>query len=320
MNRKLLLGILFFSVISIVSALENWGGGPSDKWFVNFTEAQKAALSENKNILLLNFGSDWNELSRKMEKILLPNEDFINLAEENFILLFIDSPMSLALPQSQLKHNNQVRMKYKIVNKIPHTLILNVQGQVVGEISGFTGIGHYLNQLQKFAVSDDENIDEEDSNADAEKLSPSADSPADIMQNVPKSYSRWTRAAGQKSWHVNYDLAMAEAKKTGKKVYVLNTGSDWCGFCVKLRNELLDKKKFQKFAEKNLVVLYLDSPRKKKLHPEQIQHNMQIRKKLKFGGGVPSAIILDSNGKEIGRIGGYMSEDKYMKKLKDICK
>ena len=50
----------------------------------------------------------------------------------------------------------------------------------------------------------------------------------------------------------DFDKALAEAKAAKKHVFVLFTGSDWCGWCIKLRKNVLDNKKFKKRFKKEL--------------------------------------------------------------------
>ena len=130
--------------------------------------------------------------------------------------------------------------------------------------------------------------------------------------------SSW-RGGPSKEWFVNWDKALAEAKKTGKKLFVLNTGSDWCGWCKRLRANVLDQSEFEDFAKKNLVLLYLDSPSRDPLSKEQSNHNRQVVKSLGFGGGVPQVEIFSADGRHLGRIGGGGdSLDVYLDKLNRI--
>ncbi len=123
-----------------------------------------------------------------------------------------------------------------------------------------------------------------------------------------------------KSWYTDYDKALEAAKKENKKVYVLRTGSDWCGWCIKLKKDVFATREFKNFAKKNLILLYLDSPRKKRMPAEQKSYNSQIASQLKMGGGVPSAVILDADGKEVARRSGYMKLKPYMSFLKSAVK
>ena len=119
-----------------------------------------------------------------------------------------------------------------------------------------------------------------------------------------------------KNWYINLEDAMKKAKKENKKIYVLSTGSDWCGWCIRLKNDVFSQKEFKSFARKNLVLVYLDSPRRKPMPAEQRQYNNETKRKLGFGGGVPSAKILDADGKVITNIGGYRKLPAYMAALK----
>ena len=130
--------------------------------------------------------------------------------------------------------------------------------------------------------------------------------------------SNW-RGGPTEDWFVNWDKALAEAKKTNKKLFLLNTGSDWCGWCKKLRSEVLDKPEFAEFARKNLVLVYLDSPSRDPLGKEQKAHNQQVVKALPFGGGVPHVLVMNAKGEKLGTIGGGgLGLDEYLEKLRGI--
>lgn len=130
--------------------------------------------------------------------------------------------------------------------------------------------------------------------------------------------SAW-RSGPSEAWFINWDKALAEARKTRKALFVLNTGSDWCYWCKKLHNEVLDKPEFLSFAEKKLVLLYLDSPNRDPLGKEQKRHNRQIVKALGFGGGVPSVVLASANGKRLGAIGGGgQSLEDYLRRVESV--
>lgn len=121
------------------------------------------------------------------------------------------------------------------------------------------------------------------------------------------------------AWFVSWDKAAAEAKKGGKPIFVLKTGSDWCGWCIRLRKNVLNRPEFADFAKKNLVLLYLDSPSKNPLGEEQKRHNQQISRKLSLGGGVPNAAVVTADGKKLGAIsGGGLELNAYLQKLGEI--
>lgn len=120
-------------------------------------------------------------------------------------------------------------------------------------------------------------------------------------------------------WQTNLEAAKAQAKKDGKALLLDFTGSDWCGFCIRLKKAVWDKPEFATYADKNLVLVELDFPNKKKL-PEDLQkQNDSLREKYKIEG-YPTVVVLNADGKELGRLEGYEGDkaDAYVKRLEKI--
>ncbi len=132
-----------------------------------------------------------------------------------------------------------------------------------------------------------------------------------------------TETKNEHGWITNLEEGFKIAKKNNKHVFALFTGSDWCPPCKKLHHDILENEKFEKFANKNLVLVMLDFPRKRenKLSPEQTNYNQNLSRKYHVRG-FPSVIMFDNNGKEINRWVGYRSTDiqsmidKYKEALK----
>jgi protein disulfide-isomerase len=119
------------------------------------------------------------------------------------------------------------------------------------------------------------------------------------------------------TWQTNLESAQAQAKKEDKVVLMDFTGSDWCGFCIRLKKAVWDKPDFAKFAEKNLVLVELDFPHNKKLPADVKKQNDKLQDKYHIDG-FPTVVLLDGNGKELGRMEGYDQRDDvdaYIKKL-----
>ena len=127
-------------------------------------------------------------------------------------------------------------------------------------------------------------------------------------------------AAAPEGWTTDFDKALAEAKAAKKHVFVLFTGSDWCGWCIKLRKNVLDNKKFKKFAKENLVLVYCDFPAKKKLPAAEMRKNRALQQRLNAPGGFPGAVVVTPEGKVTGKISGYRDCKDYIKELKSIIK
>jgi thioredoxin-related protein len=118
-------------------------------------------------------------------------------------------------------------------------------------------------------------------------------------------------------WQIDAKQAKEQAAKEGKAVLMDFTGSDWCPPCKQLKAKVLDSAAFKEFADKNLVLLELDFPNdKKKVSKETQAQNEKLSKEYKITG-YPTIIVLDKNGKEVGREVGYGGDSPadYIKKI-----
>jgi protein disulfide-isomerase len=107
-------------------------------------------------------------------------------------------------------------------------------------------------------------------------------------------------------WQTDYKAALEQAAKTNKPVLLDFTGSDWCGWCIKLDKETFAQPEFQKFAEKNLVLVTVDFPNNKPQSADVKKQNEELQKKFSVDG-FPTLVLLDSKGKEITRNVGYLA-------------
>lgn len=108
--------------------------------------------------------------------------------------------------------------------------------------------------------------------------------------------------AGDANWQTDLPKAQAQAAKEKKLVLMDFTGSDWCGWCIKLNKEVFSQPDFQSYAKDNLVLVEVDFPQRKKLSAEQKKANDALAKKYKIQG-YPTIIVLDSQGKQLGELG-----------------
>ncbi len=106
-------------------------------------------------------------------------------------------------------------------------------------------------------------------------------------------------------WQTDYKAALEQAAKENKPVLLDFTGSDWCGWCIKLNKETFSQPEFQKFAEKNLILVELDFPQGKPQAESVKKQNAELQ--AKYGvEGFPTLVLLNSKGKEIARNPGYL--------------
>lgn len=112
-------------------------------------------------------------------------------------------------------------------------------------------------------------------------------------------------AADAAGWLESHPQALAEAKKTGRPVLADFTGSDWCGWCIKLKKEVFDTPAFKEWAGKNVVLLELDFPQRKAQVAEIKAQNQKLAQQHGIEG-FPTVLILDADGKKLGEL-GYMA-------------
>ena len=109
-----------------------------------------------------------------------------------------------------------------------------------------------------------------------------------------------------KGWTEDLELAMKFAARTKRAIVLDFTGSDWCGWCIKLHDEVFSKDAFKDYADKNLVLVAIDFPRSKKLPDEIKQRNSKLARQYSVRG-FPTIVILDSTGKKVLGRTGYVS-------------
>lgn len=126
--------------------------------------------------------------------------------------------------------------------------------------------------------------------------------------------------AAPKNWLTDYDAAVKQAQKEKKAILVLFTGSDWCPGCIALNEHALSKPEFMDFAQKKLVLVYMDSPRRTKQSAEERAAVAKLRRKLNPGPYVPTAVIVSSDGRILERIVGAYPAVEYIKQIEKAVK
>lgn len=110
--------------------------------------------------------------------------------------------------------------------------------------------------------------------------------------------------AAELSWLTDMTQAQQQAKTENKLVLLDFTGSDWCGWCIKLNKEVFATSEFADYAKKNLVLMEVDFPNKKKQPDALKKANTKLQEKYSIQG-FPTIIVLNSQGKKVGEL-GYM--------------
>ena len=104
------------------------------------------------------------------------------------------------------------------------------------------------------------------------------------------------------NWLSDFGKAQEEAK-AGHKLLLLNfTGSDWCGWCMKLKAEVFSQPEFEAYAKDNLVLLTVDFPRAKSLSSDRRKQNMELAQRYQVEG-FPTIVVLNGDGRQVGLLG-----------------
>ena len=126
-----------------------------------------------------------------------------------------------------------------------------------------------------------------------------------LIATLLTSWLAFTATAGELTWLTDLPAAQAQAKKEKKLVLMDFTGSDWCGWCIKLNNDVFSQTEFIEYAKKNLVLVELDFPSKKPQSAELKAANKKLQAEHKVTG-FPTIIAMSADGKVLWKQPGYM--------------
>ena len=122
-------------------------------------------------------------------------------------------------------------------------------------------------------------------------------------------------AAGE-GWMTDFEAAKQKAAAENKDLLVDFTGSDWCGWCIKLVDEVFKHDAFKQGAADNFVLVELDFPQdKSKLDEATQKQNEMLQKKYSIQG-FPTILLLDDQGRPYAQT-GYQAggPEKYLTHL-----
>jgi thioredoxin-related protein len=232
-------------------------------WLTDF-EAAKAAAKKEQKVILADFtGSDWCGWCIKLKEEVFSKPEFQKWADKNVVLLELDFPRKTELPADLKKQNEALRKEYG-VRGYPTVLFLDAEGKQVGK-SGYVRGG-----------------------------------PKAWIKKAEEQIG--AAAGGHDAWLTDYEDALKRAKKERKLVLADFTGSDWCGWCIKLKDEVFSKQEWQEWAADRFILLELDFPRRKPQSDELKKQNAGLRDKHGVRG-YPTVLFLDAKGKKVGKSG-----------------
>ncbi|MES2437668.1 MAG: thioredoxin family protein [Verrucomicrobiota bacterium] len=125
--------------------------------------------------------------------------------------------------------------------------------------------------------------------------------------------------AGGEGWTSDFAAAKKEAADSKKDLLIDFTGSDWCGWCIKLDKEVFSHEPFKAGVKDKFVLVELDYPRdKSKLSEATLKQNDELGKQYQVAG-YPTILLCDASGKPFAAT-GYKpgGPEEYVKQLDEL--
>lgn len=127
-------------------------------------------------------------------------------------------------------------------------------------------------------------------------------------------------AFGADGWLTDFEAAKKQAAEKNLPILADFSGSDWCGWCIKLDKEVFSQDAFKAYAKDNVVLFLADFPNRTPQPEEVKKQNNDLQQKYGIRG-FPTVLLLDAEGKVLERT-GYQAggAEKYVEHIKDLLK
>ena len=125
--------------------------------------------------------------------------------------------------------------------------------------------------------------------------------------------------AGGEGWTSDFAAAKKEAAESKKDLLVDFTGSDWCGWCIKLNDEVFKQEPFKAGVKDTFVLVEIDFPKdKSKLSEETHAQNKELGGKYAIQG-YPTILLTDAEGRPYAATGYQKGgPEKYVEHLNEL--
>jgi thioredoxin-related protein len=130
-----------------------------------------------------------------------------------------------------------------------------------------------------------------------------------------------TSLAGGEGWTSDFEAAKKQASESKKDLLIDFTGSDWCGWCIKLNDEVFKHDAFKDGVKDAFVLVELDFPKDKTKVSEEVRaQNEKLSEKYGVEG-FPTILLTDAEGRPYAST-GYQEggPEKYVEHLNELRK
>jgi len=126
----------------------------------------------------------------------------------------------------------------------------------------------------------------------------------------------------QSEWLTDFAQAQKISAEKKESLLLNFSGSDWCGPCIRMKQEIFDSEDFKKYANGHLVLVNADFPRNKKnkLSKELEKQNERLAEKYNPNGIFPYSILLNPEGTVIKEWPGNPEVDpvEFIQQIKKV--
>lgn len=124
-------------------------------------------------------------------------------------------------------------------------------------------------------------------------------------------------------WTMDLDAAKKLAAEKSLPILLDFSGSDWCGWCKLMEENVFETEAWKAYAAENLVMVLIDFPNDKSLVPEKyVARNKALQAQFAIEG-FPTFIVLDDDGTTLlGRLtaGQNKTPESFQAELKILFK
>ena len=120
-------------------------------------------------------------------------------------------------------------------------------------------------------------------------------------------------------WLTDFEAAKVRSAELKRPILADFSGSDWCGYCIALDQEVFQQSVFRKFANENLVLFLADFPKYLSQTEGLRMQNEMLMARYGVDGRFPTVFLLDAQGRVLAQT-GYLpgGAAAYVKHLKTL--